>query len=179
MPPAIGEAIVKKYKKTGSPAVVDYKTYPGRTHRLVSQDGWEEIADYALEWATTHAADRAGREVGGGPAADPGEEPLRRRDTSVTRGVSTVEWCLGQVPAVGSGRPGVVRAPGLHRVSVQAAQGGDDVVVPAPRGGQHAGEDRDVVRHALVAHHARIDAGARAGHARTRRRRRAAGRTRR
>jgi hypothetical protein len=34
--------------------VVEYKTYPGRTHRLVSQDGWEEIADYALEWATTH-----------------------------------------------------------------------------------------------------------------------------
>jgi hypothetical protein len=45
---------VKKYKKSGSPAIVDYKTYPGRTHRLVSQDGWEEIADYALEWATTH-----------------------------------------------------------------------------------------------------------------------------
>jgi len=56
VPPAIGEAIVKKYTSTGSPAVVDYKTYPGRTHRLVSQDGWEEIGDYALEWATTHAA---------------------------------------------------------------------------------------------------------------------------
>ncbi|HEY9307935.1 MAG TPA: alpha/beta hydrolase [Microbacterium sp.] len=54
VPPAIGEAIVKKYKASGSPAVVEYKTYPSRTHRLVSQDGWEEIADYALEWATTH-----------------------------------------------------------------------------------------------------------------------------
>jgi len=56
VPPAIGEAIVKKYKATGGPAVVDYKWYPGRTHRIVSQDGWEEVADYALEWATTHAA---------------------------------------------------------------------------------------------------------------------------
>ena len=55
VPPAIGEAIVKKYRKSGSPAIVDYKTYPGRTHRLVSQDGWEEIADYALDWATAHA----------------------------------------------------------------------------------------------------------------------------
>lgn len=56
VPPAIGEAIVKKYKKSGSPAIVEYKTYPRRTHRLVSQNGWEEIADYALGWATTHAA---------------------------------------------------------------------------------------------------------------------------
>ena len=35
-------------------AVVEYKEYAGRTHRLVSQDGWEEIADYALQWATEH-----------------------------------------------------------------------------------------------------------------------------
>ena len=55
MPPAIGKAIVAKYAKSGSPAVVEYKEYAGRTHRLVSQAGWEEIADYALEWATAHA----------------------------------------------------------------------------------------------------------------------------
>jgi non-heme chloroperoxidase len=54
VPPAIGEAVVKKYRASGSPAVVDYREFPGRTHRLVSQDGWEEIADYALEWARTH-----------------------------------------------------------------------------------------------------------------------------
>lgn len=51
VPPAIGKAIVKKYAATGSPAVVDYKEFPGRTHRIVSQDGWEEVADYALDWA--------------------------------------------------------------------------------------------------------------------------------
>lgn len=56
VPPAIGRAIVKKYRSTGSPAVVDYREFPGRTHRIVSQDGWEEVADFALEWATSHAA---------------------------------------------------------------------------------------------------------------------------
>ncbi|MDN3445415.1 alpha/beta fold hydrolase, partial [Microbacterium sp. APC 3901] len=55
VPPAIGRAIVKKYRSSGSPAVVEYKEYAGRTHRLVSQDGWEEIADYALTWAVAHA----------------------------------------------------------------------------------------------------------------------------
>ena len=55
MPPAIGRAIVKKYRASGSPAVIDYREFPGRTHRLVSQDGWEEIAEYALTWAVEHA----------------------------------------------------------------------------------------------------------------------------
>ncbi len=58
VPPAIGKAIVKKYQSTGSPAVVDYKEFAGRTHRLVSQDGWEEIADFVLDWATTHAVSK-------------------------------------------------------------------------------------------------------------------------
>lgn len=55
VPPAIGRAIVKKYRASGSPAVIDYREFPGRTHRLVSQDGWEEIAEYALTWAVEHA----------------------------------------------------------------------------------------------------------------------------
>lgn len=55
VPPAIGRAIVKKYRSTGSPAIVDYQEYAGRTHRLVSQAGWQEIAEYALTWAVEHA----------------------------------------------------------------------------------------------------------------------------
>lgn len=54
VPPAIGRAIVKKYAASGSPAVVDYREFPGRTHRIVSQDGWAEVADYALDWAVAH-----------------------------------------------------------------------------------------------------------------------------
>ncbi|KRC59080.1 hypothetical protein ASE14_14910 [Agromyces sp. Root81] len=55
VPPAIGRAIVAKYHSTGSPAVVEYREFAGRTHRIVSQDGWEEVAEYALTWATEHA----------------------------------------------------------------------------------------------------------------------------
>lgn len=60
VPPAIAKAIVKKYQqgaaKTGSTAVVEYREFPGRTHRIVSQKGWEEVADYALDWAVSHSA---------------------------------------------------------------------------------------------------------------------------
>jgi hypothetical protein len=30
-------------------SVADYKEYPGRSHYTLGQDGWEEVADYALE----------------------------------------------------------------------------------------------------------------------------------
>ncbi|MDF1479371.1 alpha/beta hydrolase [Leifsonia sp. H3M29-4] len=55
VPPAIGKAILAKYAKSGSPAVVEHREFPGRTHRIVSQEGWEEVADSALDWALTHA----------------------------------------------------------------------------------------------------------------------------
>jgi alpha-beta hydrolase superfamily lysophospholipase len=38
-----------------SKAVVDYKEYPGRPHFTAGAPGWEEVADYALEWAERHA----------------------------------------------------------------------------------------------------------------------------
>lgn len=53
VPPSIPKATIKKY--AGSGAVIEYKEYPGRTHHIVGQEGWEEIADYALRWATEHA----------------------------------------------------------------------------------------------------------------------------
>jgi pimeloyl-ACP methyl ester carboxylesterase len=56
-PPELGRATAEKYLATGSPAIVEYQEYPGRTHRLVSQTGWEEIADHALSWAEAHAVD--------------------------------------------------------------------------------------------------------------------------
>lgn len=56
VPPAIGRAIIRKYRASGSPALVDYREYPGRTHRIVSQDGWEEVADASLAWALAHTA---------------------------------------------------------------------------------------------------------------------------
>jgi len=58
VPPTIVRAVEKKYRSTGSPSVVERIEYPGRTHRLVSQDGWEEIADAALNWAVAHSTAR-------------------------------------------------------------------------------------------------------------------------
>jgi len=39
-----------------STAVTEYKEYPERTHWTLGQDGWEEVADYALDWAVASAA---------------------------------------------------------------------------------------------------------------------------
>jgi len=30
--------------------VTDFIEFPGRTHFLIAQPGWEEIADYSLTW---------------------------------------------------------------------------------------------------------------------------------
>ncbi len=35
--------------------VTESKEYPGRTHFTAGMAGWEEVADYALNWAREHA----------------------------------------------------------------------------------------------------------------------------
>jgi hypothetical protein len=35
--------------------VTQHKVYPGRSHFTMIQDGWEQVADYALTWAVEHA----------------------------------------------------------------------------------------------------------------------------
>jgi alpha-beta hydrolase superfamily lysophospholipase len=54
VPPSAVKANVKKYGK--SKAVTDYKEFPGRTHYIAGQEGWEEVADYALDWVIAHTA---------------------------------------------------------------------------------------------------------------------------
>lgn len=34
-----------------SKALTAYKEFPGRSHFLLGQPGWEAVADFALEWA--------------------------------------------------------------------------------------------------------------------------------
>ena len=53
--PSMVRANYKKYR--GSPAVTELKSFPNRSHWLVAGPGWEEVADYALQWAVAH--DRA------------------------------------------------------------------------------------------------------------------------
>jgi pimeloyl-ACP methyl ester carboxylesterase len=54
VPPAINKSNVRKYVKKSS-AVTDYREFPNRTHHTVGQKGWEEVADFALQWANAHA----------------------------------------------------------------------------------------------------------------------------
>jgi pimeloyl-ACP methyl ester carboxylesterase len=52
VPAAVDESMANHYRK--SPALTEYKEYPDRSHFTVGQDGWEEVADYALNWAVAH-----------------------------------------------------------------------------------------------------------------------------
>ena len=64
-PPSVNLSNFKQQRK--APSATDHKEYPGRCH-WPGQDGWEEVADYVLNWTTEHA--RAG-------AAEPAEAPQR------------------------------------------------------------------------------------------------------
>jgi pimeloyl-ACP methyl ester carboxylesterase len=52
MPPKIQQSNAKHYK---SNTVTEVKEYEGRAHLQTSQEGREEVADYALDWAMKHA----------------------------------------------------------------------------------------------------------------------------
>jgi pimeloyl-ACP methyl ester carboxylesterase len=47
------EAIYKKHK--ASPVKTEFKLYPDRSHWTCLDRGWEEVADYALDWAVKNA----------------------------------------------------------------------------------------------------------------------------
>jgi non-heme chloroperoxidase len=50
----------RNYKlQSRSAAVTEYREYPERSHYTVGQEGWEAIADHALDWAIAQAASRA------------------------------------------------------------------------------------------------------------------------
>jgi pimeloyl-ACP methyl ester carboxylesterase len=51
-PVSVNKANFHLYKK--SKAVTDYKEFPERPHFTMVGSGWEEVADYALDWATQH-----------------------------------------------------------------------------------------------------------------------------
>ena len=53
VPASVDRQMAKKQGKSG--AVTVYKEFPGRSHFTIGQDGWEEVADYALDWAVEHA----------------------------------------------------------------------------------------------------------------------------
>jgi pimeloyl-ACP methyl ester carboxylesterase len=54
MPPSIQRSNAKHYKGEGT--ITEVKEFAGRAHLRPAQEGWEEVADYALDWAVEHAA---------------------------------------------------------------------------------------------------------------------------
>jgi pimeloyl-ACP methyl ester carboxylesterase len=60
-PASVVEANFKLYRKTR--AVTEYKEFPERTHYTLGQEGWEDVADYALEWALRHSTARVQNEI--------------------------------------------------------------------------------------------------------------------
>lgn len=48
-PASITRAEARLQRK--SKAITAYKEFPGRSHYIVGQPGWEEVADFALDWA--------------------------------------------------------------------------------------------------------------------------------
>ena len=48
IPASLNKSNTAKYRS--SPSVTDFKEFAGRTHFIVGQQGWEEVADYVLGW---------------------------------------------------------------------------------------------------------------------------------
>jgi pimeloyl-ACP methyl ester carboxylesterase len=58
MPPSVQASNAKHYKSDQT--LTEVKLYEGKSHLMPSQQGWEEIADYALDWALKHAGTKVG-----------------------------------------------------------------------------------------------------------------------
>jgi pimeloyl-ACP methyl ester carboxylesterase len=52
VPASVSKEAAKRLGK--SKALVDYKEFAGRPHFTAGAPGWEEVADYALDWANRH-----------------------------------------------------------------------------------------------------------------------------
>jgi pimeloyl-ACP methyl ester carboxylesterase len=57
VPAVIDKSTADHYAKSG--AFTEYKLFPDRTHWTIAEPGWEEVADYALDWAAAHARSTA------------------------------------------------------------------------------------------------------------------------
>jgi pimeloyl-ACP methyl ester carboxylesterase len=53
MPASLNRKNHRKYRH--SAAITEYKEFPGRSHFIIGEAGWDEVAGYALDWATAHA----------------------------------------------------------------------------------------------------------------------------
>jgi alpha-beta hydrolase superfamily lysophospholipase len=54
VPAPVDRQASRRFERS-SGALTEYKEFPGRSHFTIGQAGWEEVADYALDWALAHA----------------------------------------------------------------------------------------------------------------------------
>ena len=55
VPPSLARAARRKYARSGGRT--DLQEFPGRSHLIVAQAGWQEVARFALDWSLAHTAD--------------------------------------------------------------------------------------------------------------------------
>jgi pimeloyl-ACP methyl ester carboxylesterase len=58
VPPKVARANYEKYAK--SPAVTEFVEFPGRSHLIVTGEGWEEVASTVADWLAKVAGAPAG-----------------------------------------------------------------------------------------------------------------------
>lgn len=51
MPPGVARRTLRAY--SASPARTELKTFPGRTHWIIAQPGWEQVAQACVDWITS------------------------------------------------------------------------------------------------------------------------------
>jgi len=49
----VNRSNAKRYSKSSS--LTEVHDFPGRSHWTCAEPGWEQVADKALDWATSHA----------------------------------------------------------------------------------------------------------------------------
>jgi pimeloyl-ACP methyl ester carboxylesterase len=71
MPAKLNRANYRRYQQSGS--ITEYKEFAGRTHyTVIGGQGWEEVADYALDWTTRMTT---GRELLGTQGLSANKDP--------------------------------------------------------------------------------------------------------
>jgi pimeloyl-ACP methyl ester carboxylesterase len=63
VPASVNRENAARYRR--SRAITEYREFPGRSHYTLGQKGWEDVADFALDWAGRTVSARPG----GGPTA--------------------------------------------------------------------------------------------------------------
>lgn len=53
VPPSAVQAVYRRQRR--APSQTAFRSFPGRSHFLLAEPGWEEVADFALDWALERA----------------------------------------------------------------------------------------------------------------------------